>query len=57
MLNFLKKKRVSHRTVSIPERWAEAREGVTTFGKNNFAYAEDIELFNVLSSIVIDAKL
>lgn len=43
--------------IFIPERWAAARAGVTTFGRNNFAYAEGIGSFIVLSSIVVDTEL
>ncbi|WP_407311891.1 epoxyqueuosine reductase [Desulfosporosinus sp. SB140] len=43
--------------IFIPERWAAARAGITTFGKNNFAYAEGVGSFVVLSSIVVDVEL
>lgn len=42
---------------SLPDRWAGARAGVTTFGKNNFAYADGIGSFIVLRTIVVDAEL
>lgn len=58
MLEFLKKKGCQiGEGIVIPERWAAARAGVTTFGKNNFAYAEGIGSFIALSSIVIDVEL
>ena len=41
----------------IPERRAAARAGVTTFGKNNFAYAKNTGSFILLSSIVVDKEL
>ncbi len=43
--------------VFVPERRAAARAGVTTFGKNNFAYAKNIGSFVLLSSIVVDQEL
>lgn len=43
--------------IFLPERWAAARAGVTTYGRNNFAYADGIGSFIVLSSIVVDAEL
>ncbi len=43
--------------IIIPERWAAARAGVTTFGKNNFAYAEGIGSFVLLGSFIVDAEL
>lgn len=42
---------------SLPDRWAGARAGVTTFGKNNFAYADGIGSFIVLRTIVVDVEL
>jgi epoxyqueuosine reductase len=41
----------------LPERWAGARAGVTTFGRNTFACAEGIGSFIVLNSIIIDMEL
>jgi len=41
----------------LPERRAAARAGVTTFGKNNFAYAKNTGSFILLSSIVVDKEL
>ena len=58
MVEFLKEKGCQiGQGIFIPERWAAARAGVTTYGKNNFAYAEGIGSFIVLSSIVIDIEL
>jgi len=58
LLDFLKTKGCQiGQGIFIPERWAAARAGVTTYGKNNFAYAEGIGSFILLSSIVIDAEL
>ncbi|AFV05281.1 hypothetical protein UNSWDHB_1104 [Dehalobacter sp. UNSWDHB] len=28
--------------INVPARWAAAKSGVTTFGKNNFAYVRGI---------------
>ena len=58
MLNFLSKMSCEiGRGIIVPERRAAARAGVTTFGKNNFAYAKKIGSFVLLSSIVIDKEL
>ncbi len=43
--------------IILPERRAAARAGVTTFGKNNFAYAKGTGSFVLLSSIVVDKEL
>lgn len=40
-----------------PERLAAARAGVVNYGKNTFAFAEDIGSFIVLSSFLVDAEL
>jgi epoxyqueuosine reductase len=45
------------RGIFVPERRAGARAGMTTFGKNNFAYAKKSGSFILLSSIVIDKEL
>lgn len=58
MIEFLKRNGCQvGQGIFIPERWAAARAGVTTFGKNNFAYVEGIGSFVVLSSIVVDIEL
>jgi epoxyqueuosine reductase len=41
----------------LPERRASARAGITSFGRNTFAYAEGIGSFIVLSSIIVDKEL
>lgn len=41
----------------LPARWAGARAGVTTFGRNNFAYAQGAGSFIVISAIITDAEL
>ena len=41
----------------VPDRRVAARAGVTTFGKNNFAYTEKSGSFVVLTSIVVDKEL
>lgn len=43
--------------IGIPARWAAAQAGVTTFGKNNFAYAKGSGSYIVISTIVVDAEL
>lgn len=43
--------------IFVPERWAAARAGITTFGRNNFAYADGIGSFIVLHSFVIDVEM
>ncbi len=43
--------------IFVPERRAGARAGVTTFGKNNFAYTGKSGSFILLSSIVLDKEL
>lgn len=43
--------------ISVPERLTAARAGVTTYGKNNFAFADGIGSFIVLHSFVVDVEL
>jgi len=58
MLDFVKKAGCQvGQGIFLPERWAAARAGVTTYGRNNFAYADGIGSFIVLSSIVVDTEL
>jgi len=58
MLDFLAKMGCEiGRGILVPERRAAARTGVTTFGKNNFAYEKKIGSFILLSSIVVDKEL
>ncbi|WP_010236449.1 epoxyqueuosine reductase [Clostridium arbusti] len=58
MVDFLKKNGCEvGQGVTIPERWAAARADVTSFGRNNFAYADGIGSFILLRSIVIDTEL
>lgn len=58
MLDFLEKMGCQiGRGMFLPERRAAARAGVTTFGKNNFAYAKNTGSFILLSTIVIDKEL
>ncbi len=45
------------RGIFVPERRAAARAGLTTFGRNNFAYSKETGSFIVLSSIVVDKEL
>lgn len=58
MLDFIKKMGCEIGTgIFVPERRAAARAGVTTFGKNNFAYAKKTGSFILLTSIVVDKEL
>jgi epoxyqueuosine reductase len=58
MVDFLEKMGCEvGRGIFVPERRAAARAGVSTFGKNNFAYVKRIGSFIVLSSIVVDKEL
>jgi epoxyqueuosine reductase len=58
MLDFLKKMGCEIGTgIFVPERRTAARAGVTTFGKNNFAYAKKTGSFILLNSIVVDKEL
>jgi epoxyqueuosine reductase len=58
MLDFLTKMGCEiGKGILVPERWAAARAGVTTFGKNNFAYTRGNGSFILLSSIVVDKEL
>lgn len=41
-------------SIGLPARWAGAAAGVTTFGKNNFAYAEGCGSYIILYTIVVD---
>ena len=58
MLDFLEKMGCEiGREIFVPERRTAARAGITTFGKNNFAYAKTTGSFILLSSIVVDKEL
>jgi epoxyqueuosine reductase len=58
MLDFLAKMGCEiGRGIFVPERRAAARAGVTTFGKNNFAYAGKTGSFILLSSFVVNKEL
>ncbi len=43
--------------ILVPERRTGARAGITTFGKNNFAYGKKTGSFILLSAIVVDKEL
>jgi len=43
--------------IFVPARWAAAQAGITTFGRNNFAYADGIGSYIVIDTIVVDAEL
>jgi len=57
MLDFLKKNGLEVAPITIPERLTAARAGVISYGRNSFAFAEDIGSFIMLASFVVDAKL
>lgn len=44
-------------SIGLPARWAGAQAGVTTFGRNNFAYAEGCGSYIIISTIVVDKEL
>jgi epoxyqueuosine reductase len=41
----------------LPQRWAGVRAGLTSFGKNTFAYVRGIGSFVLLSTLLVDARL
>jgi len=43
--------------VDLPKRMACARAGITTFGKNNFAYTKEDGSFIILYTFLVDAAL
>ncbi len=43
--------------ITLPERMAGARAGVSTYGKNNFAYVKGASSFAILTSLVVDKEL
>ncbi|GAB6192184.1 epoxyqueuosine reductase [Desulfocastanea catecholica] len=43
--------------VELPKRMACARAGITTFGKNNFAYTKENGSFIILYTFLVDAEL
>lgn len=43
-------------SIGLPARWAGAQAGVTTFGRNNFAYAEGCGSYIIISTIVVDQE-
>ncbi len=45
------------RGIFVPERRAAARSGVTTFGRNNFAYVKGVGSWVLLANIVVDQEL
>lgn len=59
MKSFLEQKGclVSQSDMWHPERLVAARAGVTTYGKNNFAYVDGVGSFIILSSFVVDIEL
>ena len=45
------------KNIQMPDRYACAKAGIVTYGKNNFAYADDCGSFIVLKSFLIDQEL
>lgn len=43
--------------IGLPARWAGAKAGVTTFGKNNFAYADGCGSYIIIYTLVVDKEL
>lgn len=43
--------------MNVPSRWVAAQAGVATFGKNNFAYADDIGSYIVIHTLLVDVEL
>lgn len=43
--------------LNIPARWVAAQAGVTTYGKNTFAYADDIGSYIVIHTLLVDKEL
>jgi len=58
MREFLEKKgwQVAEKLV-VPERLAAARAGIVTYGKNTFAFADEIGSFILITTFVVDAQL
>ena len=42
--------------VGVPIRWAAARAGVSTFGRNNFAYVDGVGSYVLLYALVVDKE-
>lgn len=42
--------------IGLPARWAGAAAGVTTFGKNNFAYCGDAGSYIIVTCLVVDQE-
>ena len=58
MEDFLVKKGCEvNSNINIPMRWAAAKAGAATFGKNTFSYADGIGSFILLTAIVVDKEL
>jgi epoxyqueuosine reductase len=47
----------SQNALWLPQRWAAARAGVATFGKNCFAYSKGGSSFVIITTLVVDAEL
>lgn len=41
----------------LPQRWAGVRAGLTSFGKNTFAFAPKLGSFIVLTTLIVDTEL
>lgn len=56
--SFLREKGCDCETdICLPDRWAGAMSGVTTYGKNTLAYADGVGSFIILKSVVVDKEL
>ncbi len=58
MLDFLKGQGLTmEKRMTIPARPSAARAGLATFGRNCFAYVEDIGSYNAITTFLVDAEL
>ncbi len=58
MRDFLKKEGVESTDAPwLPQRWAGVRAGLTSFGKNTFAFAPHLGSFIVLTTLLVDREL
>ena len=48
---------VSSGGLNVPARWVAAQAGVTTFGRNNFAYTEEAGSYLVIHTLLLDMEL
>jgi epoxyqueuosine reductase len=59
MKDYLSEKGVkaAYGSLNVPARWAAAQAGVTTFGRNNFAYTDDIGSYLGITTLLMDVEL